>query len=447
MRITPRRVVHASMAVWAACVVLQWLTSPPLSHDESAYAILARDGVHTWLYRPIGMVAIARIGIELGGGEIALRMTSVVLGLALIPAVAILGRHFSAWTGAWSAAVIAGSHVFLLRGFQLLNDIPVTACIVLAVAIVLRELERATSASYRLVWTAPLCAAALYLRYGSALLIVVASVAAVLVWWRPLLRRPGPALVTAAVFALLITPLMAYSVVKTGSPLGLLERSRAAATYETGTGLRRFVLSDPFVFYGALVPPVMLAGLVGVFPVRRDRAYLVLVAVALIAWLGAFSDGSARFLFVPIVALVIVGIDSISRVIQRWPSRRMILRGAGTLVAASWLVMLCAAVPIQLHITRGLSSMTTASASIRADAAGRRCVVMAYWVPELMWYSGCDGIQAPRWDHLNARPSADARWYAASMPLHAVDPEVVARAAGATSAVPLPGGAAWRLEH
>src|SRR5213075_187651 len=52
--------------------------------------------------------------------------------------------------------------------------------------------------------------------------------------------------------------------------------------------------------------------------------------------------------------------------------------------------------PIQLHIERGLSSMTTASTAIKADSAGQPCVVTAYWVPELMWYSGCDGIQA-RW--------------------------------------------------
>ena len=117
MSITPRRVVLASLGAWAVCVLLQWLTDPPLSHDESAYAMLARDGQQIWLYRPIGMIALGRIGIVLGGSELALRAISVLLGLALVPAIAMLGRRFGVWTGAWSAALIAGSHPFLLRGF------------------------------------------------------------------------------------------------------------------------------------------------------------------------------------------------------------------------------------------------------------------------------------------------------------------------------------------
>ena len=209
-------------------------------------------------------------------------------------------------------------------------------------------------------------------------------------------------------------PLMMYSQHTTGSALGLLERSRDAATYATGTGLRRFVLSNPFLFYGALLPPVMIAGLAAVFPLRRDRAYLVLSAVALIVWLGMFSDGSARFLFVPIVFLVIVGVQGITRVLERLPrSRPLIIRSAGVIVVASWFVMIGAAVPIQRHIARGQSGMITASAAIRADSAGHPCIVIAFWVPELMWYSGCVGVKAPTWDRVPARLPGDARWYAA----------------------------------
>lgn len=446
--ITPRRVVLASLGVWTVCVLLQWLTNPPLSHDESAYAMLARDGQHTWLYRPIGMVVLGRIGIWLGGGELALRAASVVLGLGLVPAVARLGRRFGAWTGAWAAALIAGSHAFLLRGFQLLNDIPATVCIVLAAAIVVEELERPEGPSYRLVGTAPLFAIALYLRYGSALVIAVLSFAAVVVWWRSLLRRQGPPLLATGVFALLITPLLLYSLDKTGSVTGVFELSRDAATYATGTGLRRFVLSNPFMFYGALLPPVMIAGLISVLPLNRDRAFLVLVAVTIIVWLGLFSDGSARFLFVPVIFLVIAGVHGITRVVAARPQwRRLIVRGAGALVLAAWLAMIGAAIPIQRHIARGLSGMMTASAAIRQDAAGRPCIVTAFWVTELMWYSGCAGAKAPRWDNVQGRLPPDARWYAASMPHHPVDPGAVSRAVGATSTTALPGGTAWRLEH
>src|SRR5947207_8811338 len=135
MALTPRKVVIASCVVWLVCVVMQWLVDPPLAHDEAAYAVLARDGIVRWVYRPIGMVELARVGLAISHSGVALRAASVVLGLAFVPSIAYLGRRFDAWSGACVAALVVGSQTFLMRGFQLLNDIPAAACVLAATAI------------------------------------------------------------------------------------------------------------------------------------------------------------------------------------------------------------------------------------------------------------------------------------------------------------------------
>lgn len=437
---TARRVVLASLAVWVACVVLQWLVDPPLAHDEAAYAVLGLEGLTRWAYRPIGMVELARIGLVIGHSGIALRAPSVILGLAFVPAVAYLGRRFGEWTGAWTAALVVGSHTFVMRGFQLLNDIPAATCVLVATAIALDELTRDEGPRYRLVLAAPLCAISIYLRYGNVLPIGVIALIA-LIMFRSWLRRPAPIAVFAVVLVVLLVPLFALSRAKTGSALGLFEFARAAATYPTGQGLRRFVIANPLLVYGALVAPVMLVGLFG----ARDRRewLLAISSIVLIGWLGLTSDGSTRFLFVPMIFLVIVGV----RRLEAWLANRTRARRIAIgLVLAGWLSMIVAVVPIQQHIARGVDMMMTASRAIRADAAGRPCVVMAYWVTDLIWYSGCDGIQAPTWEAPNQIPSRDVRCYAASMPQHPVNPDAVARALGAR-AVPLSGGTAWLLER
>jgi hypothetical protein len=439
--LTPRHVVLASMAAWFVCVLLQWLTDPPLSHDEAAYALLARDGQHTWLYRPIGSITLARIGLALEHSELALRATSVVIGLSLVPAVAYLGRRFGAWTGAWAAAIVAGSHPFLLRGFQLLNDIPAAACVIVATAIAIDELDRSEGPSYRLVLVAPLCAAAIYLRYGAVLTIgVVALAAAVL--FRSWLRRPGPVVVTACAFIALLVPLLVYSHDKTGSAVGLFEAARNAADVGVGRGLARFVLSNPLTFYGVLVTPMLIVGLFGARWTDRRARFLAISAIAVTAWLGLFSAGDVRFVFVPIVFLVILGVRCTMNAIATRPRLQY---AAGVVIVASWLVMIAAAVPLQRYKDRWLASMVTTSAAIRSDAAGRPCIVVSYRIVQLQWYTGCEVVRAPamRW----ADPQrADARWYVTELPTDPVRAADVAHGLG-VQAVPLWGGAAWYLDR
>ena len=63
---SPRALFAIAFACWCACVVLGLAAGAPLTGDEAAYALLARGVDATWIYRPVGLVAIARVGALLG---------------------------------------------------------------------------------------------------------------------------------------------------------------------------------------------------------------------------------------------------------------------------------------------------------------------------------------------------------------------------------------------
>src|SRR5262249_37502383 len=116
--LTDRRLVSAALLVWIAMALVGLVLSPALGHDEAAFALVARGGAPAgeWLYRSDGTVAIAKLGVALGGAAWQLRLASVVLGTGFVIAVFAVGRSaFHARTGAWAAALIAGAHPMVQR--------------------------------------------------------------------------------------------------------------------------------------------------------------------------------------------------------------------------------------------------------------------------------------------------------------------------------------------
>src|SRR5207302_3098063 len=121
----------------------------------------------------------------------------------------------------------------VMRCGELLGDLPATAAVVGAIAIALRELSRPQGPRYRLMATAPLLAASLYLRYGNAAVIAIVIVASLGFWWRAVIARPGPVIATAALLGALVAPFVAMSLRETGSPVGLLEIGGTIASHAT----------------------------------------------------------------------------------------------------------------------------------------------------------------------------------------------------------------------
>jgi hypothetical protein len=435
----PRRLLIASLVAWSAAVAVAVVIGAPLHGDEASYAVIAR-GDADWLYRSRGVVALAKLGLALGGSDLAMRAASLVLGFTVVLAAAWLARTFAGSdqlagdrSAAWTAAVVAGAHPFALRAGELLGDLPATATVVAAIAIALGELSRTAGPRYRLMATAPLLAASLYLRYGNASVIAIVIAASLGFWWRAVIARPGPVIATAALLGALVAPFVAMSLRETGSPVGLLALGGSVAAHAAdypGAGLLAYLTDDPLVTFGVLVAPLIAIGLYG--GRTRRHAYLATIAIAQIVAVGLVGHAEGRYVLVACALFTVLGVDAVSL----WRPRP---RLALAVVALAWASCPPMMAYRQARVRR---DEAVAGAAIRRDAGGRPCVVVAQAIPQLMWYAGCAGEKL-----VATRPPmlpADRPWYAADAPGFPIDAADLGRSVGATPVALAPG--VWRLE-
>ena len=387
--LTHRRLLTFALVAWGTLALIGLVGGPVLGHDEAAFALVARGDtpLATWLYRSVGTVGIAKIGIALGGADWQLRLISVVLNAQVPVAAYAVGRvAFSARTGAWAAAVLAGTHPMVLRSAELLSDLPAVACILAGVAVLISELPREGGPRWRVVLAGPLFAAAFYLRYGSTPVVVIALAAAVVLWWPAVVRRPGRLLVMFGSLAVLLIPHLLHSRDATGTALGILKLSAGMPRQEyVGDGLVTYLTSNPFMYYGFLTAPVMVAGLAGLIRERRKVAwYLAAVALGQVVVLGLESHGQPRYVFVATALLVVLGVEVVAR------HRLVPARVAFAAVVASWLSLVIVEPIYFRHVDTARAPLIEAANLFRARRDGRPCAVIALIVPQLMWYSGCE---------------------------------------------------------
>jgi 4-amino-4-deoxy-L-arabinose transferase-like glycosyltransferase len=397
-----RKLLGAAMLAWAVVAVVSLVTGPPLGHDESAFAIVARGATPAWLYRSRGVPVLGELGVLLGGADWQLRLASAIAGLAVVPAVFAAGRAaFDERTGAWAAAVIAGAYPMVSLSAALLGDLPATAGVVAGVAIVAAALggDGARAPRWGLVLAAPAFAAAFYLRYASAPVIALAGVAALVLWWRPIRRDPWPAAGTAALLVVLLVPHFAQALHRTGALLGILRvSSEVPRRAYLGEGLVTYVTANPFVYYGALVAPALVAAFVGLAlaatgraPRLRRRApwFLAIIAIGQLVAIGLQSHAQPRYVFIAIALLVVLGVDTLRALARP--------RLALAAVAVAWLAAAIAVGVINRQIAHHRSAISVAAATLRSHRAHPSCAVIAGTGPQLTWYSGCIAVP-PAWD-------------------------------------------------
>lgn len=386
---TDRRLLFAATFAWLAVTILSIVLGPPLGHDESAFAVAARGDGAAWVYRSVGVTMIAHVGVALGGAEWQLRVASAVLGTGILLAAFAVGRAtLSPRTGAWAACILAGAHPLALRSAELLGDIPATACVLAGLAVLAGELPREDGPRWRLLAAAPAFAAAFYLRYGSAPVILLAGAAAAMLWPRGLVRRPLVALATLLAFLALLAPHFLQSLHETGSLTGILHvSSQMPRRAYAGEGLVTYFTTNGFAFYGALAAPLMLCGLASLARLPADwrpRVFLAVVAIGQIVLLGVQSHAQPRYVYVAMVLLVLLGLDGLARFA---PAR---LRAFSLpVVVTAWLGVAIAVPFYTRFLATARAPLTAAATAIRADAAGRPCLVVAKAVTQLMWYTGC----------------------------------------------------------
>lgn len=426
--LSARRLFVLALIGWIAIAVLGVVSGHSLGHDEAAYAVLARDGHAAWIYRSDGMVAIAHLGLLWGDAEWQLRVIPAVLGVGALCSVYLVGKvALSARTAAWAALILAGASPMVLRSAALLSDLPSMACLLAGMAALLAELRRAAEldaegaprgARWRILWAAPLFAASFYIRYGSAPTVMILSSLPLIIWLPILRRRPAPFVAMLALLGGLVAPHLLRSLWATGSPLGILKMSaEVSGRAYVGDGLVTYLTSNPFLYYGLLVAPLMILGLAR--PFRRGgqgaalrswdarvSLYLALVAVAQLVVLGLQSHAEARYVYVASSLLVLLGVDLLRRSRLAGPRTA---RGALAITGAAWALAAVLAWPHFSRLEEDRASIVATARAMRSHAAGEDCTAISRKAPQLVWYSGCAPLTTPRQAH-----SEDHLYYVAS---------------------------------
>jgi hypothetical protein len=369
--------VAGAFAVWIACGLIRWISSPPLSHDEAHYALATRDLLAgeppRWIYMSIGTQVIAAPGTAMGGSVRELRLVPALLGLVFLVcawrAAAVIGGDESA---AWAVAVLAGTTPVTRFQIDLMSDMPSVACLLAAIAIVVGELRRDRGPRWRLVAAGPLGAAALYIRYGSVVPLAIIGVAT-LVFGK--IRRQ--LVVAALAFVVCLHPSLVHTLLVSA---GVPPPESGLATYA----------AHPIAYIGALATPLLVIAVAGAW---RDRwwLYAAVIGVAEIVALGLETHAQGRYILLGVVLLVAVG-TAVARdfALQlAGPVRRALAALCAMAVCASWIAAIAAAWGARDRRTAGMAPTLAAAAVIRRDAHGRACVVLGRHTTQLEWYSGC----------------------------------------------------------
>ena len=396
----------AGLLAWTVTTAIQWLVPAPLGHDEAQYALAARDvlsGVEPrWFYLSPGMNALAVPGIMLGGSEQAVRLVPFLTGIIFVIATAGLAwRALGGAAAAWTVAILAGARPLLQRTSELLSDVPSTACMILAMWVLATELSREHGPRWRLLTVAPLLAAAFYIRYGSCLPVAIICVVPLGLWWRSVVRRPFPVIATALLFGIMLVPHALLAKRTIGSIFGILLLSKEVPGGSFGDGLRTYLTTNPFRYYGALVPLVMVPGLLAPFLVRqRGTLFLWLVAVGDIVGMGLATPAQPRYIFLGTTLLVVLGADLVRRLVEAraLQIRKVLAVTAMAVIATSWLGVARQALHYPANTRDRLANVFLAMEVTRRDAAGKPCQMINKHTTQVEWYGGCLGAWDPPLD-------------------------------------------------
>lgn len=391
-----RVVLVAGVLVWIANALLRWRSGVPLGHDEARYALDARDVLEghpvRFLYAGGGMTVIGLPGVLAGATEHTLRLVPMLVGGGFLAAAWYLARVIGgSVTAAWTVAVLAGGTTLAHHSVELLSDLPSTACMLIAIAILIGELKREAGPRWRLCMVAPLCAAAFHIRYGSCLSIASIGVVFVVVAALEGRLRAWPVLTTCVLAAALFIPHVVWAIAKTGSPIGILRMS--AAIPPPATSVLGY-LERPLSMYGVLIAPLMA---IGILAARRGWTHAAILWVALgqLIVLSITTQAHARYVFLGTVLLAMLGVDAVVRLVRLAAGKLRSACGVVALaaVAASWVAPLVTATRYHARRTEGPTRALIAGSVIAAhrDPAAP-CEVLSHDTTRLEWYSGCAAI-------------------------------------------------------
>jgi hypothetical protein len=385
------------------------LPDGPLGHDESVYALKARswlEGTPTTgfgIYRPLGMPMVGLVVLQVSDAEVAFRIAAALLGAGTVIAMWAIGRTMLGPVGALiGTATFVVSESYLRRATEFLNDLLSAGLLLAVLFFVWLHFERYPN-RWWLLAAAPAAAAAYYVRYGTVLGLVVIAVVAGAIWFRRLGDSWRQIAATAGLLLALLLPGFWYSRQVTGSILGVFNAARTAVG-GGGGGLADYAewfpehLAGTFgaiMMVAAMVYTVMVALLAKrdprLAPAARTAAFLTITALALTFLLGLFTHGEPRFVYLPLMALLLVGGQAVAVLVQRLAATpQRVAAGVLIAIAAYALATGGGAMANRMDaITGSRDVLAETGAVVHGDAGGETCTLQAAYIPQLTWYSVC----------------------------------------------------------
>lgn len=392
----------------------------PMGWDESVYGLTARSWIAGtpntgWaLHRSPGMPALGTIPLLFVQSDALLRAWGVAFGVAMIVATWALGRIAGGpAVGLVAAAAVASVPDLQADAARFLTDVPSTAILLAMTALLLWQLTREGGPGRGLLVVAALAAAAFYIRYGASIPIALVGLVALVTWSGRLRGRLVLVGGAVALLVALVAPNLIAATLATGTPWGVAmsARSLAAPAYP-GQALRAYLGIFGGDLAGSTIALLAWAALLGwiatlvdavrlrrVTTTLRSLTLLVVPALAQGLVLGVAALPQTRYVFFPIVLLVIAGTlvmtrvvvavgrnqSHIARHVEPWPIVGVVVMGL-LLAAASGGVN-----RVARDAETARSSLTVLADAITADAAGQPCSVLTYVVPQVTWYTRCAG--------------------------------------------------------
>jgi len=398
-------------AVFLVPVIIGLSRDNALGYDEALYAqatrrwaTLGASSVSGWgIHRP---PALPVIGVPLylagSGEEWTLRLSGVVSGLVIVAAAWRGGTILAgSVAGIIAALATAAASPIQVEATSYLTDLPSTAVLLVLAVLCLEVLWSPPPRRRDFVLMAVLAVLAFYIRYGAALDVIALVAAAAATRPRAIVSRE--AAFGAAVGAVLLLPHLIGAGTATGSPYGILDAARRAATGDGGVPLGDYVRWLPFDLVGPVGAGLaLLAAAMAVRFVARPRdidepfrsrgLFLAGAAGLSLLLIGLSVHAEPRYVLFPLVMLIVLGSGGLGRVVTG-PTRRT---WAVPLVA----VVLTVAALVGLQRTMAVVGdrsarwdwLRTAGRDIAVDARGGTCSVLTSDVPIIAWYSGCAGV-------------------------------------------------------
>jgi small basic protein len=400
----------AFLAAFAIATGIGISINNAFGYDESVYASLTRlwiEGTPApgWgLHRPPMLSVLGILPQLAGAAEWSFRAEGLLFGLTTVVACWWFGRVVAGPVGgAVSGLIVATAAPLQVEAGTFLTDVPSASMVVCLAALLWRQVGGPRPIGRAFVILAPIAALAFYTRYGSMVAIGSLALAAMAVAGPRLWRARRIVLAAMALFFLLLAPHAVVAVQHVGVPWGILQLAEgAAASRDASWPLLQYLGWFPFQLLGPAGAAVALVGvgtilttLLGAAIQRRVPdpfvAYMGIAVAAQLAVLALQIHAEPRYLFVPMLLLVITGARRIAVVVRPWASRRI---GLAAAAAAATMLVLVALVSTSAEVQRrGQSYDWTRDVGLFIGQHARGpCSVLTADVPIISWYSRCAAI-------------------------------------------------------